>query len=54
MECVPCAPSVAVVGGTHGNEMAGVLLVKRMQAAPEAFQREGIRTIPVIGANNCC
>ena len=50
MECKPCQaePMVAIVGGTHGNEMAGINLIKRMQAAPAAFQRRGFQTWPII------
>ena len=43
---VPC---VAIVGGTHGNEMAGINLVRRMKAAPDSFQRRGITTLPILG-----
>ena len=51
MECRPCEPlpTVAVIGGTHGNEIAGVNLVRRMLAAPESFERPRIRTLAVIG-----
>ena len=31
---------VAVVGGTHGNELTGVYLVKKFQQFPELLQRE--------------
>ena len=35
-------PVVAIVGGTHGNEMTGINFVKAMQASPERFQRAGV------------
>ena len=32
-----------VVGGTHGNELTGVYLVKQWQQQPEAIQRVGLK-----------
>eukprot|EP00658_Telonema_sp_P-2_P073445 TRINITY_DN62519_c0_g1_i1.p2 TRINITY_DN62519_c0_g1~~TRINITY_DN62519_c0_g1_i1.p2 ORF type:complete len:126 (+),score=37.00 TRINITY_DN62519_c0_g1_i1:104-481(+) len=36
------------LGGTHGNEMAGIHLVRKIKRSPASFQRPGIRTLPVL------
>ncbi|RUM65819.1 MAG: aspartoacylase [Sulfurospirillum sp.] len=36
---------VAVTGGTHGNELTGVYLVKKWQQNPELVQRESFETL---------
>lgn len=33
---------VVIVGGTHGNELSGIQLLKQWQAAPEALARPGL------------
>ncbi len=35
---------VVIVGGTHGNELVGVYLVKAFEQAPEAIQRTSFRS----------
>ncbi len=35
---------VAIVGGTHGNELTGVHLVKHWQTSPEEITRPGLKT----------
>jgi len=49
--CAPCEqlPCVAVIGGTHGNEMAGVHLVKSMLSNPGLWTRPNIQVKPVLG-----
>ncbi|XP_019643994.1 PREDICTED: aspartoacylase-like [Branchiostoma belcheri] len=39
---------VAVFGGTHGNEMSGVYLVKRWLQNQEAISRPSFQTVPCI------
>jgi succinylglutamate desuccinylase len=39
---------VAIVGGTHGNELLGVYLVKKWQEFPELLQRESLECITLI------
>lgn len=34
--------SVAIVGGTHGNEFTGIYLLKKWQQHPEQIQRSGL------------
>jgi aspartoacylase len=40
---------VAIVGGTHGNELTGAYLVRKFMRRPELVQREGFETLLRIG-----
>lgn len=42
--------SVAVIGGTHGNEFSGIYLLKKWQKHPEKYQRPGL-SIDTLFAN---
>lgn len=46
---VKAMPSVAVIGGTHGNELAGVWLIHSMIKSPTSFQRPGLAVEPMLG-----
>ncbi len=37
--------NVAITGGTHGNELTGVYLVKKWQQNPSLIQRESFKTL---------
>jgi succinylglutamate desuccinylase len=39
---------VAIVGGTHGNELTGVYLVQKFQQFPELVQRSSFETIMLL------
>lgn len=39
---------VAVVGGTHGNELTGVYLIKKFEQFPDLLQRSSFETIPLL------
>jgi succinylglutamate desuccinylase len=39
---------VAIVGGTHGNELLGVYLVKKWQEFPQLLQRDSLECITLI------
>jgi len=39
---------VAIVGGTHGNELLGIELVRLLQRQPEEAQRESFETVCVL------
>lgn len=39
---------VAIVGGTHGNELLGVYLVKKWQEFPELLHRESLECVAMI------
>jgi succinylglutamate desuccinylase len=39
---------VAIVGGTHGNELLGVYLVKKWQEFPELLHRESLEYVTMI------
>jgi succinylglutamate desuccinylase len=39
---------VAIVGGTHGNELLGVYLVKKWQEFPELLYRESLECVTLI------
>lgn len=39
---------VALVGGTHGNELTGIYLVKKFQQFPELLQRETLECITIL------
>jgi succinylglutamate desuccinylase len=39
---------VAIVGGTHGNELLGIYLVKKWQEFPEFLQRESLECVTLI------
>ncbi|MEM8564762.1 MAG: succinylglutamate desuccinylase/aspartoacylase family protein, partial [Pseudomonadota bacterium] len=34
---------VVIVGGTHGNELTGVQLVRRLRASPQELERESFK-----------
>ncbi len=40
---------IAIVGGTHGNEVTGVRLIERLRANPQIVERETLSTQLVIG-----
>jgi succinylglutamate desuccinylase len=40
---------VAIVGGTHGNELTGVYLIKKFQRSPHLVQRESFETLTLFG-----
>lgn len=39
---------VAIVGGTHGNELTGVYLVKKFQQFPELLQRDSLECVTLL------
>jgi succinylglutamate desuccinylase len=39
---------VAIVGGTHGNELLGVYLVQKWQNFPELLQRESLECVTLV------
>jgi succinylglutamate desuccinylase len=39
---------VAIVGGTHGNELTGIYLVKKFQQFPELLQRTSLECITIL------
>jgi succinylglutamate desuccinylase len=39
---------VAIVGGTHGNELLGIYLVKKWQEFPELLHRESLECVTLI------
>lgn len=45
---------VAIVGGTHGNELTGVYLVKKFDRAPELIGRSTFETIALLGNPQAC
>ncbi|MFN6537249.1 MAG: aspartoacylase [Nostoc sp. EkiNYC01] len=40
---------VAIVGGTHGNELTGVYLVKKFQQHPNLINRQSLETLVLLG-----
>ncbi|XP_063145083.1 N-acyl-aromatic-L-amino acid amidohydrolase (carboxylate-forming) [Candoia aspera] len=46
---LPSLRRVAVCGGTHGNEMSGVYLVKHWLQDPSELQRSTFQVIPFVG-----
>ncbi|WP_353932246.1 aspartoacylase [Okeanomitos corallinicola TIOX110] len=40
---------VAIVGGSHGNELIGVYLVKKFQKYPDLIKRTGYKTVSLLG-----
>lgn len=46
----PCAPvrRVGLFGGTHGNELSGVLLVRHWQQDGAEIQRPGVEVKPFL------
>ena len=36
---------LAITGGTHGNELTGVYLVKKWQKSPELVERSSFTTV---------
>ncbi len=45
---------VAIVGGTHGNELTGVYLVKKFDRAPESIGRSTFETIALLANPQAC
>lgn len=41
-------PIVSIVGGTHGNEMMGIYIVKHMLSNRKKYKRNGFETLPFI------
>jgi aspartoacylase len=39
---------VAIVGGTHGNELTGVALVKKFERFPELIRRESLEVLALL------
>jgi succinylglutamate desuccinylase len=39
---------VAIVGGTHGNELTGVYLIKKFEQFPELIQRSSFETVTLL------
>ena len=35
--------NLAIIGGTHGNELTGIKLIEHFQSSPEAIERPGIK-----------
>lgn len=44
--------TVAIVGGTHGNEYSGIYLLKKWQKSPELITREGLETSTLFANTN--
>ncbi len=44
----PLIRRVAVVGGTHGNELTGVYLVKKFQQFPDLLKRSSIEVVTLL------
>lgn len=40
---------VLIVGGTHGNELTGVYLLKKFEQCPELIRRPSFETITLLG-----
>ncbi|MBD2138034.1 aspartoacylase [Anabaena sp. FACHB-1237] len=40
---------VAIVGGSHGNELTGIFLVKKFQQYPSLIHRSSFQTLPLLG-----
>ena len=40
---------VAIVGGTHGNELTGVYLIKKFQQYPHLIHRSSFETLSLLG-----
>jgi succinylglutamate desuccinylase len=40
---------IAIVGGTHGNELTGVYLIKKFQRSPHLVQRNSFETLTLLG-----
>ena len=40
---------VAIVGGTHGNELTGAYLIKKFERFPEVIERSSFETITLLG-----
>ncbi|MCW6048993.1 aspartoacylase [Lyngbya sp. CCAP 1446/10] len=45
---------VAIVGGTHGNELTGIYLVKKFDRAPESIWRSTFETIALLANPKAC
>jgi aspartoacylase len=40
---------VAIIGGTHGNELTGVYLIKKFERYPELINRPSLATLTLLG-----
>ncbi|MEM6613132.1 MAG: aspartoacylase [Cyanobacteria bacterium P01_C01_bin.72] len=49
MSISPLINRVAIVGGTHGNELTGAYLIKHFQNHPKLLQRHSLETLTVFG-----
>lgn len=45
---VPVIRRVAVVGGTHGNELTGVYLIKKFEQCPDLLYRSSFETVTLL------
>ena len=45
---------VAIVGGTHGNELTGIYLVRKFDRAPELIARSTFETISLLANPKAC
>ena len=39
---------VAIIGGTHGDEMTGIYLIKKFQKNPHLIKRESLEIITLL------
>ena len=49
MSVNPPLKRIAVVGGTHGNELTGAYLIKYFEQHPELLQRSSLETLTIFG-----
>jgi len=40
---------LAIIGGTHGNELTGIYLLKKFQKSPELVKRSNFETLTILG-----
>lgn len=45
---------VAIIGGTHGNELTGIYLVKKFDRTPELILRSNFETIAILANPQAC
>ncbi|BAY24314.1 succinylglutamate desuccinylase/aspartoacylase [Calothrix sp. NIES-2100] len=45
---------VVIVGGTHGNEITGIYLVKKFERSPDLIQRSSFESVTLIGNPQAC
>jgi aspartoacylase len=48
IESVTPVKRVAIVGGTHGNELTGIYLIKKFEQLPELVQRSSFETVTLL------